>query len=255
MTSSIPSVMTSTEIRDHISPAITHIKAKSMIIFGIRFGFTDNPIKWQMMETTKQMMKDNQIKVTISNSTSTSGNIVTAGYILLKAPTTTSTHRYTQYLRTHIPDATPYFDVIKFRKTPYDQSIPHLAVQCGEKHVTPVSQALSKVLSGKGKAVFFPRYVFSAMTDKQIEHQFSSHHKWARSLKPLQLAPMVFHLYQKRIEYCADGTIIERSTREWVSTLSTADGTPALCDVVNGTPNKKALLLTPEHYEDQARLN
>ena len=120
---------------------------------------------------------------------------------------------------------------------------------------TPVSQALSKVLSGKGTAVFLPRYVFSAMTDQQIEHQFSSHHKWTRSLKPLSLAPMVFHLDQKRIEYCTgDGTIIERSTREWAATLINVDGTPALCNVVNGTPNKKALLLAPEHYEEQAKL-
>ena len=59
--------MTSSEIREHISPAITHIKAKSMIIFGIRFGFTENQIKWQMMETTKQMMKEKRVEVTISN--------------------------------------------------------------------------------------------------------------------------------------------------------------------------------------------
>ena len=253
-TSSIPSAMTSSEIRDHISPAITHLKSKSMIIFGIRFGFTDNPIKWQMEEKTKQIMKEKQVEVTISNSTSTSGSIVTAGYILLKSPNSTSTHRYTQHLRSQLPDATPYFDVMKFRKTPYDQPIPHLAVQCGEKHVTPVSQALSKILSGKnGAAVFLPRYVFSELTDQQIEHQFESHHKWNRSLKPISLAPLVFHLDQKRIEYSADGTIIERSTREWVATLTNPDGTPALCDVVNGTSNKKALLLAPEHYEEKAK--
>ena len=253
-TSSIPSAMTSSEIRDHISPAITHIKAKSMIIFGIRFGFTDNPIKWQMAATTKQMMKENQVEVSISNSTSTSGNIVTAGYILLKSPNSTSTHRYTQHLRSQLPDATPYFDVMKFRKTPYDQSIPHLAVQCGEKHVTPVSQALSKILSGKsGAAVFLPRYVFSELTDQQIEHQFESHYKWSRSLKLIALTPLVFHLDQKRIEYDVDGTTIERSTREWVATLTNSDGTPALCDVVNGTPNKKAFLLAPAHYEETAK--
>ena len=252
--SSIPSAMSSTAIRAHISPAVTCLKSKSMIIFGIRFGFTDNPVKWQMTDATKKMLQEKNVEVTISNSTSMSGNIVTAGYILLKSPTMTSTHRYTQYLRSQLPDATPYFDVIKYRKTPFDQSIPHLAIQCGEKHVTPVSQALSKAVSGgTSTAVFLPRYAFGAMTDQQIEHQFASHHKWSRSLKSIALAPLVFHLDQKRVEYCADGTTIERSTREWAATLTCPDGSPALCDVVNGTSDKKALLLAPEHYVEVAK--
>ena len=45
-----------------------------------------------------------------------------------------------------LPENTPYFDIIRLSKTPLDQTIPHLAVQCGEKHVTPLCQALVEPL-------------------------------------------------------------------------------------------------------------
>ena len=135
-----------------------------------------------------------------------------------------------------------------------DKIMPHLVVQCGEKHVTPVSQALTKLLSGKGSAVFLPRYAFSAMTTTQVEKQFDIHQQWARSLKALPLAPFIFHLDQKRNEYYNDGTVIVRSTREWASTLKYSTGLPALCDVVNGTIDKKALLLAPAPYAETAQI-
>ena len=212
-TSAHISEMTGPEIRDYISPHVTFLKSTSQIIFGVRFGFSDNPIMWQTNTRTKQQFKAKQIDITISNSKSTSGKLVPAGYILLKAPNTTSTHRYTQYLRSKLPTATPFFDVTRFKRTPMDQDIPHLAIQCGESHVTPVCQALLKLLTGQGTALFLPRYAFSTMTNTQVENHFLFHEKWLRSLKAVSLAPLVFHLDQTRTEYCDDGSIIERSTR------------------------------------------
>ena len=255
----LPSTLSGSEMRDYISPAITQIRSNSLWIFGVRFGFSENPIKWQIMsEATKQQLKEHNVDVTISNSSSsTSGNLTTLGYILLKASSnTTSTHRYTQYLRSKLLDAaTPYFDVIRMKKTPFDKVIPHLVVQCGEKHVTPVSQALLKFLTGKGTAVFLPRHALGSMTDLQVAKKFDNHQKWARSLTALPLAPFVSHLEdQDRNEYYADGTVITRSTREWVASLQMTDGTPALCDAVNGTSDQKAVLLTPAPYLAKATL-
>ena len=252
-TSAQISSMTGPELRDYISPQVTFLKSTSQIIFGIRFAFSDNPIMWQTNQHTKQQLKAKQVDITVSNSKSTSGKIVTAGYILLKAPNTTSTHRYTQYLRSKLPHATPFFDVTRFKRTPMDQTIPHLAIQCGERHVTPVCQALLKLLTGQGTALFLPRYAFSTMTNVQVENQFLFHEKWLRSLKASPMAPLVFHLDQQRIEYCDDGSIIERSAREWAATLTYPDGTPALCDVVNGTRDKKAYFLTPAPFDLQGQ--
>ncbi len=242
--------MTSGEIRDCITPSITIAHSQSQIIFGIRFGFTStSPGVWLRSTTTKAFLKSKKIAVTISNSKSTSGKMITAGYAVLKAPNTTHVHRYTQFLRCILPENTPYFDVLRYKKTPMDQLIPHLVIQCGEKHVAPLSQALLPVMTGKGIAMFILRYAFSTMTNEKIRSHFTFHEKWSKSLKAIPMSPYINHLDQVRTEYNEDGTTTARSTREWVASLLAPDGNyPALCDVVNGPPDHKAYLLVPSHY-------
>ena len=130
-----------------------------------------------------------------------------------------------------------------------DQLIPHLAIQCGEKHVTPLSQVLSTLLTGQGTALFIPRYALSAMTDDQVNQRFLFHEKWAKSLKPY-----ITHLDQIRTEYFEDGKTVERSTRTWAATLRLADGTPALYDVTNGSNECHATLLAPAHFSETANV-
>ena len=153
--------MKSDEIGDFISPKITTVTSTSQLIFGVRFGFASNPSTWLHRVNTKEVMKINQVSVSVSNSKSNSGRLVIAGYILLKHPTMTHKHRYLQHLRKVLPPATPYFDVVYRRQSPMDQSIGHLAVQCGENHVTTVCQALVKQLTGHTTSIFLPRYVFA----------------------------------------------------------------------------------------------
>jgi hypothetical protein len=246
--------MSNSEIRDFISPKITFVSASNQIIFGIRFGFTKTPSSWRNSETMKAMFESHQLEVSISNSTSTSGNMVTAGYILLKAPNTTHLLRYTKYLRSLLPDTAPYFDIHRYKKSPMDQLTPHLTIECGEKHVTPLCQALLPVLTGRGKALFLPRYAFSTMNNAKVRQHFQFHDKWAKSLKAITLSPMINHLDQLRIEYNEDGSTTERSAREWVSTLMEKDGTtPALCDVVNGSKDQKSYLVSPSHFLHEAQ--
>ena len=51
----LASTLSASEMRDYISPAITHIRSNALLIFGVRFGFTENPIKWQLSDATKKL--------------------------------------------------------------------------------------------------------------------------------------------------------------------------------------------------------
>ena len=247
------SSLTEVIARDYVSPKVTFIGSRNLMIFGIRFGFLSGPTKWLKSKNTKTVLKQQKLEVLVSNSKSTSGNVVTAGYILLKAPNTTHRHFYTQYLRSKLPETFPYFDIVRYKKTPMDQLIPHLAIQCGEKHVTPVCKGLLTILTGTGSALFLPRYAFSTMDQDQIKRHFEVHQKWCHSLKPISLSPKISHLDQQRIEYYDDGRIVKRSTREWALTLTLENGQPAHCDAINGGSNRTATLVCPQSFLNQAQ--
>lgn len=70
-------------------------------------------------------------------------------------------------------------------------------------------------------------------------------------------SPQINRLDQIRTEYYIDdGTmVIKCSTREWAPTLFEQDGkTPALCDIVNMTNDKKSyLVLVPTNFLQQAQ--
>ena len=69
-------------------------------------------------------------------------------------------------------------------------------------------------------------------------------------------SPMVSHIDQPRREYNRDGTITVRSTREWVSSLTHHDedsnDPPLVCDIVNGSADRKTSLLVPKYYLAEA---
>ena len=241
------SSLTESTVREFVSPTVTFLKSRSLIIFGVRFGFMSNPSTWQYSKETKKTLKEQEINVLISNSKTTSGTVVTAGYILLKAPNTTQRNFYTEYLRSKLPQATPYFDIVRFKKTPMDQMIPHLAVQCGEKHVTPLCKSLIAILNGIESALFLPRYAFQTMPSEQIKRHFDVHQQWCQSLKHITLSPVISHLDQQRVEYYEDGTIIKRSAREWALSLKLEDGKPMHSDVVNGGSDRKTIFICPHH--------
>ena len=91
------SAMTPTKVRRFISPSIGIFPSQSMVVIPIRYGFTsNNPSKWRNSESTKTKLEKHNVTVSFSNCTSTSGNLAIAGYILLKAPTTTHRLRYLQ---------------------------------------------------------------------------------------------------------------------------------------------------------------
>jgi hypothetical protein len=244
------STMSPAEVRSFISPSITIIPSQSMVIVPLRFGFSGkNSSSWRNHQRTKAALDRNNVTVGMSNSKSTSGKLVIAGYILLKAPRTTHRLRYLQSLRSKLPDTTPAFDILLYRRTPLEQDINHLVVQCGEHHVHPLSQALLTPLDGSGAGVYIPRFAFASMSREQAMTLFEKHDSYIKALRFIPLSPMINNLDTLRTEYFPDGTTIERSVRDWASTILSVDGKEsAHCDVVNGGYDQKSfLLMAPQH--------
>ncbi|KAI2488891.1 hypothetical protein MHU86_25945 [Fragilaria crotonensis] len=238
------------ELREFLSPNVTFLPSTSQIVFGARVCFASKyPGQWKNKECTRQTMTENQLSVTISNSTTKSGRIVTAGFILFKAARTTHRTRYLQSLRMHLPSDTPFFDILQFTRTPMEQRINHLVVQCGENHVTTLSKALSELLTGHNSPLYLSRLALANLSPAQISSYFEMQDKYSKSLKSLNLFPTLANLDKPRKEYFDDGTILERSTRDWAATLFTdRSDIGARCEVVNGGFDQKAYLLVPSPY-------
>ena len=242
------STMHPIELRDFISPTVTYVSSTRMFIFGFRYGFTTRtPVSWKSHELTRDAMRKHQVWTTESNSCCTSGKLVHAGFILMKAPNTTHTIRYLQSLRNRLPENTPFFDVQLRKKSPTEQQIHHLVVECGENHVAPLTKAISALLTGTGGAIFLPRVVLGSLTNAQISKYFTAHANYVKSLRPICLAPRITNLDTIREEYFENGEVLRRSTREWATTLSLQNDEPARCDIVNGGKDQVANLLVPSH--------
>jgi hypothetical protein len=235
------------ELREFLSPKVTFIESTTQIIFGARICFASNtPGQWKNKERTKMALKDNQVTLKFSNSSTMSGKMVTAGYILLKAARTTHRTRFLQSLRMQLPPETPFFDILQFQRTPTEQKINHLVVQCGENHVSPLSKALSEVMTGHNSSLYLSRLALAKLSSDQISSYFEMQDKYSKSLKSLPLSPTLTNLDKPRKEYFEDGSVVERSTREWATSIFKGQSDmSARCEVVNGGFDQKAYLLVP----------
>lgn len=93
--SSVISELSPGELRDFLSPKIAFLPSTSQIIFGARICFAAKfPSRWRNKDLTRQLLKVNHVSLQISNSTTKSGKIVTAGYILFEAAKTTHRTRF-----------------------------------------------------------------------------------------------------------------------------------------------------------------
>ena len=242
-------------VRQFISPSVTIMPSLSTVVLPIRFGFIGKaPGAWRNTAETKEILVRYGATVSFSNSTTTSGKLVVAGYILLKAPMTTHRLRYLQSLRQMLPDNTPPFDILLHKRTPTDQLMPHLVAQCGESHVHSLSEALATILTGTQSALYIPRFAFEQMTPDDASALFTSHDEYVKALSWLPLHPLLSNLDRVRKEYNSDGSITERTTREWARNIRTLDGQGyAQCDVVNGGTDQLCYLLFPPKDKDAAQ--
>ena len=187
------SKMTSSEVCQFICPSLTISPSQSMAIIPLQFGFSDTtPSKWRNSEATKSLLEMHNDTVSISNATSTSGNLVISGYILTKARMTTHRLRYHQSLRKQLPDTTPPFDILLQKGSPTVILIPHLVVQCGKSMYTPYLKhiCLSSQDSPLLSLFCFPRLIrcprkMQWFCSRLMTHM-STHSNGFRSLRSFQ---------------------------------------------------------------------
>jgi hypothetical protein len=97
------------KIRNFLSPNISLLKTNKTFIFGLRLSAPDNHLNgWITHASTRDILRANKMEITLSNSKSCSGNVVTAGYILMKHPTYTQRYFYLLSLRKALPTTTPF---------------------------------------------------------------------------------------------------------------------------------------------------
>lgn len=78
------------KLKTYLSPKISTLQSTKTFIFGMRLCAPDNHHnQWISQPATRELLRELKLEVTVSNSKSSSGNVVTAGYILMKHPTYT----------------------------------------------------------------------------------------------------------------------------------------------------------------------
>ena len=178
-----------------------------------------------------------------------------AGHVLLKAaPMTTHRLRYLQYLRQALAEKTPTFDILLHNRSPTsDEVAPHLAVQCGKKHVHALVEALCPLLTGENSALYMPCTLITDMPDEKVIKYFQHHNVYCRNLRSHPLSPLLRNINKPRKEYNPDGSLsIEETAREWAWSLVTQNNSDSVhFDVVNGGPDQLAYLIFPSQQHLQ----
>jgi hypothetical protein len=215
-----------------------------------------HPSRWINDRRTQLTMQNNSITISISNSKTNSGDIVTACHILLKHPEYTHRTYYLMSLCRSIPATTPFFDIGLVYTTPHGEKIPHLIVKCGSNHVTALTDVLSDHIDGKKTtALFLATSMLKTMTTEEAHGLFATHKQFIATIQRLPLFPQVINIDRIRTEHNSDSLSTERSTREWATGLrSTETGQLLLCDAENGGRDKRAYLLVPTVFLDQAKI-
>jgi hypothetical protein len=238
------------------SPKITNIDSFKTSIFGIRISAMDKAFSigtWLNSPTIKSAISGHNIDLKVSNSTCDSGNMVTAGSILLKHPQYTHRTYFMMSIRRQIPTNSPYFDIVVHRRTLNGIDSPHLVVKCGANHQAILSEILSTLMDGiKTTALYVGTQYIQSLTQEALEDLYDLHQKYVNSIQRLPLSPYVINVDRIRDEHSPKGNN-RRTTREWANSLTNSEGQPIQCDAENGGRDKKAYLLVPEHLIDSVR--
>lgn len=251
------SIQTS-DLRTFLSPRISRITHSKTYIFGIRISAKDNHLKnWLNHPDTKGKLRLHEMTVTISNSICSSGNIVVAGYILLKHPEITQKNFYLLSLRRQLPETTPYFDIANHRRAPDGSNIQHLVVKCGENHAAGLSEILAAHLNGKQTtAIYVAQLGIQSMTQEEKSDIFRAHTQHIASIQRIALHPKIVNVDRNRYEHGLDGNVEqERSSRDWANSLQDSHGNSLQCDIENGGKDRRAYLLVPLEKLPQAKLS
>ncbi|KAI2499330.1 hypothetical protein MHU86_15174 [Fragilaria crotonensis] len=243
--------LTPDNLSDYLGKRTLPIGAARTFVFSFRLCLPTGPSKWLKIRIPN-VLDHHHVELSISNASSDSGEITTAGYIFFKHPTFTQRFFYLKELRRKLPPATPFFDIFLFRKTPTGRTVPHLIVKCGENHVGALTEILSTYLNGTETSVFLGRLLISKMSTDEVDAIFQTHSDFVTSLRCLSLSPVVQNIDRVRTEYRTEGNIL-RTARLWAKTLLDEEGNSLRCDAENGGDNQRAHLLVPVENLNRAR--
>jgi hypothetical protein len=114
-----------------------------------------SPWPWINNQSTQVALFHHQVNVSIStNAISDSGDVIIAGYILLKEANATHQQHYCSYLHETFTTIS-FFDIWVHLRTPQGTEIPHLVVCCGEKVAETQALNLSVNLNGINSTTIF----------------------------------------------------------------------------------------------------
>jgi hypothetical protein len=186
--------LTPDSLSEYLGQRTIPIHYSKTFIFSFRLCLTNGPSKWLKNPENKRTLEHHHVKLSISNASSDSGNLTTAGYIFFKHPTFTQRFFYLKELKRKLPPATPYFDISLLQKTPTGKTVPHLIVKCGENHVGALTGILSTHLNGTDTSVFLGRLLISKMATEEVDEIFQTHADFVTSIRCLSLSPVIQNL-------------------------------------------------------------
>jgi hypothetical protein len=120
-------------------------------------------------------------------------------------------------------------------------------------HHEALTEILSEYLDGKQTtALYIGTKILASMTQEASEDIFDMHQKYVNSIQRLPLFPQIVNIDRIREELHPSGKI-HQSARDWANAVSTEEGKPLQCDAENGGKDKRAYLLVPTAFLDQAK--
>ena len=120
---------------DYIRLQTPRTSPAKTFIFSFRLCFTTGSREWLKYPDTKQNLEYHHAELSLSNTSSDSGNITTAGFIIVKHRIITHHFFYLKELCRKLSPWIPFFDISLNRKTPTGKRFPHLIVKNGENDV------------------------------------------------------------------------------------------------------------------------
>jgi hypothetical protein len=203
-------------LADFISPKIAEIDSKETFVFGIRVSMCSggSPGPWINNQATQAALFNHRMDVSISNATSDSGDVVIAGYIFLKDPTTTHRVHFTSFLRQQLPHL-PFFDIGIHKRSPQGVEVSHLVVRCGEKVADQLSANMSTYLNGiQSTPLYLSRVHMMNTSPDEVSGIFDVHSRYLTKLHRLKLSPHIINIDRIRTEQATNATpAVDRSTR------------------------------------------
>jgi hypothetical protein len=240
-----------TDILTYASDKVLSIPDKKLYIVTFRVSVASQISVF--LKRFKPKLDHYFISIRISNASPDAGPVSFAGEILYKHPRHTHRLRYTQYLRSLLPDDCPPFD-IEYQHGRNNEPA-RLKVNCGQNHIEPLGGLLCKLLTGptstSNQPFFLSRMQSSTMSRQELDKLYSRHLTYLDGSTTVPV-PLYSNLDTQRTTTLPNGSTHVLSLREWVNQLKLPNGQPAFCDIDKGTGH--VVIICPRVHKDYVQL-